>query len=89
MDRIDPTRSLNISANVPYTENVICHHYSWIRKDFNVKIRNSTARKNLERSSILKDLLLAKEGYFVEFYQRHLQRSSVDFGIPELSTWQQ
>jgi hypothetical protein len=83
--RIDPTRSLNISANVPYTENVICHHYSWIRKDFNVKIRNSTARKNLERSSILKDLLLAKEGYFVEFYQRHLQRSSVDFGIPDFS----
>ena len=80
--RIDPTRSLNISSGVERTD-LIMHHYSWIRPDYELKIRNSTARRNLERSSILNDLLLAKEGYFVEFYQRHLQRSSVDFGIPE------
>jgi hypothetical protein len=83
--RIDPTRSLNITDGVERTD-LIMHHYSWVRSDFNQKIRNSTARRNLERSSILNDLLHAKEGYFVEFYQRHLQRSSVDFGIPELST---
>ena len=82
--RIDPTRSLNINSGVERT-NLIMHHYSWIRKDFNKKIRNSTARRNLERSSILNDLLLAKEGYFVQFYQRHLKRSTVDFGIPEIS----
>ena len=80
--RIDPTRSLNITSGVERT-NLIMHHYSWVRKDYSVKIRNSTARSNLERSSVPKELLLAKEGYFVELYQRHLQRSSVDFGIPE------
>lgn len=80
--RIDPTRSLNITSGVERTD-LIMHHYSWVRRDYNLKIRNSTARRNLERSTILNDLVLAKEGYFVEFYQRHLQRSSVDFGIPE------
>lgn len=81
--RIDPTRSLNITEGVERTD-LIMHHYSWVRKDYQLKIRNSTARSNLERSTILNDLVLAKEGYFVEFYQRHLQRSSVDFGIPEI-----
>lgn len=80
--RIDPTRSLNINSGVEWTD-LVMHHYSWVRPDFELKIRNSTARRNLERSTILNDLVLAKEGYFVEFYQRHLQRSSVDFGIPE------
>jgi hypothetical protein len=80
--RIDPTRSLNINNGVERID-LEMHHYSWVRSDYQKKIRNSTARRNLERSSILKELLLAKEGYFVEFYQRHLQRSSVDFGIPE------
>lgn len=80
--RIDPTRSLNISSGVERTD-LIMHHMSWIRRDYEKKIRNSTARRNLERSSIRNDLVFAKEGYFVEFYQRHLQRSSVDFGIPE------
>lgn len=82
--RIDPTRSLNITSGVERTD-LIMHHYSWVRKDYQKKIRNSTARRNLEKSTILNDLLLAKEGYFVEFYQRHLKRSTVDFGIPELS----
>jgi len=80
--RIDPTRSLNITSGVERTD-LIMHHYSWVRKDYNQKIRNSTAKNNLERSTILKDLVSAKEGGFVEFYQRHLQRSRVDFGIPE------
>lgn len=82
--RIDPTRSLNITSGVERTD-LIMHHYSWVRKDYQKKIRNSTARRNLEKSTILNDLLLAKEGYFVDFYQRHLKRSTVDFGIPELS----
>ncbi len=81
--RIDPTRSLNITSGVERTD-LIMHHMSWVRRDYHKKIRNSTARNNLERSNILNDLLYAKEGYFVEFYQRHLQRSTVDFGIPEI-----
>lgn len=81
--RIDPSRSLNINSGVEYTEEIEMHHMSWIRKDYNLKIRNSTARRNLERSSILTDLRHSKEGYFVEFYRRPLARATADFGIPE------
>lgn len=83
--RIDPTRSMNISSGVVLREDIRMHHYSWVRKDFDQKINNSTASGNIKRSTILKDLLYAKEGYFVDFYQRHLERSSVDFGVPD--TW--
>lgn len=80
--RIDPTRQLNITEGVVFNQNIICHHYSWIRKDFQTKINNSTARDNIQRSTILNDLLYAKEGYYCQFYQRRLDRSGVDFGIP-------
>lgn len=82
--RIDPTRSMNITSGVEMTD-LKMHHMSWVRKDYQSKIRNSTARRTLERSDILNALVQAKEGYFVDFYKRHLQRSSVDFGIPEIT----
>lgn len=81
--RIDPTRSLNINSAVEYTESVVMHHYSWVRSDFGRKIRNSTARANLERSTITEDLVSAKEGYFCKFYQKHLTTVPNRFGIPD------
>lgn len=80
--RIDPTRSLNINEGVEWS-NIVMHHYSWVRKDYEIKIRNSTARANIERSTIRQDLMSAKEGYYVEFYGKTLIRASVDFNIPE------
>lgn len=80
--RIDPTRSLNIHSGVEMFECPM-HHYSWVRKDFKKKIRNSTAKSNLERSTIVQDLLNAKEGYFCQFYQKPLVRVPNRFGIPE------
>lgn len=80
--RIDPTRSLNINSGVEMFDCPM-HHYSWVRKDYQKKIRNSTARANLQRSTILQDLVNAKEGYFCEFYQKRLIRVSNRFGIPE------
>lgn len=82
--RIDPTRSLSINSNVEWSD-IIMHHMSWIRKDFEKKIRNSTARANIERSTIRQDLVLAKEGAFCNFYKKTLMTSSVDFGIPDFN----
>lgn len=82
--RIDPTRSLNINSGVKMCD-VTMHHYSWVRKDYEKKIRNSTARANLERSTIREDLRLAKDGYFVKFYGKSLVRAQVDFNIPEFN----
>lgn len=82
--RIDPTRQMNINKGVVFNDEIVMHHFSWIRKDYHQKIENSTARNNIRKSTVLKDLLEAKEGYFCEFYQRRLERSTVDFGIPEI-----
>lgn len=82
--RIDPTRQLNINSGVEWSD-IICHHYSWVRSDYEKKIRNSTARVNIEKSTIREDLLSAKEGYFCKFYQKPLIRASVDFNIPDFN----
>ena len=81
--KIDPTRSLNINSGVKW-DDIVMHHYSWVRDDYQRKIRNSTARTNLERSSILQDLLQAKEGYYCQFYCKSLVPATVDFGINEI-----
>lgn len=80
--KIDPTRSLNIDSGVKMDEAVM-FHMSWVRKDYAKKIRNSTARANLEKSTIMQDLLLAKEGYFVKFYGKVLHAVPNYFNLPE------
>lgn len=80
--RIDPTRSFNINSGVEMFDCPM-HHMSWVRKDPEKKVRNSTARANLQRSTILQDYLNAEEGYFCQFYQKRLVRVPNRFGIPE------
>lgn len=80
--KIDPTRSLTTISGIEWSP-IIMHHYSYVRKDINVKIRNSTARTNIERSTVLQDFANAKEGYYCQFYGRTLARSQVDFDLPE------
>jgi len=82
--RIDPTRQLNIRHGIEWS-NIFMHHYSWIRKDYGMKIRNSSARINIERSTVLQDLLSAKDGHYCEFYGKHLTSCPNVFGLPE---WQ-
>lgn len=78
--RIDPTRSLNINSGVEKVE-VTMFHYSWVRKDIEIKIRNSTARQNIERSSLREDYANAKAGYFCKYYQKTLVECSNYFNI--------
>lgn len=80
--RIDPTRQLNIVQRVEMANDIICHHYSWVRKDYAKKIRNSTARANIEKSTIRQDLEEAKEGYFCKFYQKTLHEAPNYFNLP-------
>lgn len=81
--RIDPSRALNINSGVEFTDQVTMLHYSWVRKDYEKKIRNSTARANIEKSSIMQDLMLAKEGHFCQFYGKVLHRVPNYFNLPE------
>lgn len=80
--RIDPTRSLNIDSGVEWSE-IVMHHMSWIRKDYDKKIRNSTARANIEKSTIKDDLLLAKDGVMCKFYGKVLHTVPNRFNLPE------
>lgn len=50
---VDPTRKINAGGVRLLREPM--HHMSWVRKDIDRKVRNSTARKNIERSDLLKD----------------------------------
>jgi hypothetical protein len=81
---IDPTRRLNVTRNVYFSETLTMHHYSWVRSDYNLKINNSSASKNLKKSSIYRDLNEAKEGHYNEFYRSHLTVCDNYFNLPEL-----
>lgn len=80
--KIDPTRSLNINSGVEMCD-IVMEHYSWVRRDYKKKIRNSTARANIEKSTIMEDLLLAKDGYFCKFYGKILHTVPNYFNLPE------
>ena len=80
--RIDPTRALSIDSGVEWSE-IVMHHMSWVREDYDKKIRNSTARANIEKSTIKEDLLLAKDGYFCKFYGKVLSAAPNLFNLPE------
>ncbi len=81
--RIDPTRQLNINSGVEWSD-ITMHHYSYIRKDLRKKIRNSTAKANIEKSTIIEDYRNAKEGYFCKFYNQELKKCDNLFSIPEI-----
>jgi len=80
--KIDPTRSLNINEGVEWSE-IVMHHMSWVRKDYQKKIRNSTARANIEKSTIMQDLLVAKDGVMCNFYGKVLYTVPNYFNLPE------
>lgn len=83
--RIDPTRQLNIVQRVEMAHDITMHHYSYIRKDYAKKIRNSTAKANIEKSTILEDLENAKPGYFCKFYQKTLHEVPDYFNLGNFS----
>jgi hypothetical protein len=78
--QIDPSRSLNINYGVEYMD-IEMHHYSYVRQDLEVKIRNSTARKNIERSTIREDYANARPGYYCKFYKKVLTEVPNYFNI--------
>jgi len=81
--RIDPTRSLNINSGVEWSD-IVMDHYSYVRSDIHRKIRNSTAKANIERTNIAKNFFHLKEGDICELYPgKPLVRVPVKYGLPE------
>jgi len=68
----DPTRLIN-EENVVLLD-VFMHHFSWIRNDIERKVRNSSAKSNIERSNLLEDYYSeeTKAGTFLVDYNQKL-----------------
>lgn len=80
---IDPCRRLNYRDKVEMSDHYMIHA-SWLRSDYELKIQNSSARNNLRKSSIYKDLENAEPGVWNEFYRQTLRECANYFNLPEL-----
>lgn len=78
---IDPTRRFNYTRGV-HMSGIKMHHYSHCRRDINMKIENSSARNNLKKSSIYRDLQNAAPGVYNEFYRQNLKECANYFNLP-------
>jgi hypothetical protein len=80
--RIDCTRRLNISSGVILAD-ITMHHYSFVRKDMNLKLENSSATFKGKRADIVyDDLRNARPGYFLQGYQKTLTECENIFNLP-------
>lgn len=77
---IDPTRRTNQTKGIEWSD-ITMHHYSWVRQHIDMKINNSSAKKNLLKSTIKEDLANAAPGYYCKFYRDTLKECENKFGI--------
>lgn len=66
---VDPTRRINETDVVELP--IFMHHFSWVRRDIMRKVRNSSAKFNIERTTLVADYLseATTEGTLVRDYQ--------------------
>lgn len=76
----DPTRKPNQKEVVLIKEPML--HFSYVRKNIELKLRNSSAVKNIQKSNIREDYNNAKAGYFVkDFFNQVLIEVPNKFNI--------
>lgn len=69
---VDPTRRIN-SNNVELLD-IHMHHFSWVRNNIERKARNSSAKRNIERGTMLLDYYNpdVKAGFYVKDAEKKL-----------------
>ena len=77
---IDPSRRLSYTSGIEYSE-VYMHHYSYVRKNIDLKIDNSSANLRRSRQVIYDELRDAKPGYISKLYHQELKESPNYFDI--------
>jgi hypothetical protein len=77
---IDPTRRVNHFDRVEMSE-IFMHHFSYVRKDMELKINNSSANLNRSRANIYSDLENARSGYISKLYHKELKECENIFNI--------
>lgn len=79
--RIDPTRRVNVTEGVLMC-GVIMDHMSYVRKNIELKIDNSTANLRRSYKNIIEDMTNAKPGYMSKLYHRELKECQNYFNLP-------
>lgn len=82
---IDPTRRLNLSNGVQWSE-VVMHHMSYVRKDINLKIENSSANLYKVKDAIKSGLNAAAPGFKFPLYSQPLEECPNQFNLPIWNT---
>lgn len=77
---IDPSRRINYTEGIEMSE-VPMHHFSYIRKNIDLKIDNSSANLRRSRQNIYDELRDAKPGYLSRLYHQPLQETENIFNI--------
>lgn len=82
----DPTRKINQSDVIEV--DCFMHHFSWVRNDIERKARNSSAKKNIERGTILRDFFSPNlenniEGFYIKDFDKRLILVEDKFRISE------
>ena len=77
---IDPSRRPSHTSLVQMS-GTTCHHYSYVRKNIDMKINNSSANLRNSRQVILDELRDAKPGYVSRLYHQPLRESENYFDI--------
>jgi hypothetical protein len=78
---IDPTRRPETSSHVLMMHNSFMHHMSYIRKDIELKINNSSANLRNSREAILKDQQFAAVGYRSNLYNQIINHAPNQFNL--------
>lgn len=80
---VDPTRSIN-NDDIILLPDVFMHHFSWVRKDIERKARNSSAARNIKRTTLIEDFLSpdTKAGSVIkDYHEKKLVRVPNNFNI--------
>jgi hypothetical protein len=79
---VDPTRRIN-TTGPPILISDSMHHFSWVRKNINRKIMNSSARKNILKSQLEEDYNAPNlgEGFYLKDYGQKLIEVQDLFGL--------
>lgn len=78
---IDPSRRISFRSGIQMSD-ILCHHYTLVRANINLKIDNSTAnslRKN--RDLIYTELKEAKAGNISKLYHKEIKESDNIFNL--------
>lgn len=77
---IDPTRRMSFTNGIEMSH-VYMHHYSYVRRNIDMKIENSSAKLTNSRNVIHEELKNAAPGYVSKLYHRPLKSCPNYFNI--------